>query len=64
MVEDTQNAIDLGFETLKIKVGKDPALGQYDPVKSGVLFNNAEITISDLPGLGISKIDNLVMLDV
>ena len=40
-----------------------PSLGQYDPVTSGVLFNNAEITITDLPGLGISKIDNLVMLD-
>lgn len=40
-----------------------PSLCQYDPVTSGVLFNNAEITITDLPGLGISKIDNLVMLD-
>jgi len=40
-----------------------PSLGQYDPVTSGVLFDNAEITITDLPGLGISKIDNLVMLD-
>ncbi len=40
-----------------------PSLGQYDPVTSGVLFNNAEIIITDLPGLGISKIDNLVMLD-
>ena len=26
MVEDTRTAIDLGFETLKIKVGKDPAV--------------------------------------
>src|SRR5680860_949985 len=26
MVEDTRKAIDLGFETLKVKVGKDPAL--------------------------------------
>ena len=41
-----------------------PLLGQFDPVTSGVLFNNAEITITDLPGLGISKIDNLVMLDI
>ena len=41
-----------------------PSLGQYDPVTSGVLFNNAEITITDLPGLGISKIDNLVLLDI
>jgi len=41
-----------------------PSLGQYDPVKSGVQFDNAEITITDLPGLGISKIDNLTMLDI
>ena len=40
-----------------------PALGQYDPVTSGVQFNNSEIKITDLPGLGISKIDNLTMLD-
>ena len=40
-----------------------PALGLFDPVKSGVSFNNADITISDAPGLGISKIDNLTMLD-
>ena len=41
-----------------------PALGKYDPVTSGVLFNNSEIKITDLPGLGISKIDNLMMLDI
>jgi len=41
-----------------------PALGKYDPVTSGVLFNNSEIRITDLPGLGISKIDNLVMLNI
>jgi len=41
-----------------------PSLGQYDPVTSGVQFNNSEIKITDLPGLGISKIDNLVMLDI
>lgn len=41
-----------------------PSLGQYDPVRSGVQFNNAEITITDLPGLGISKIENLSMLDI
>jgi len=41
-----------------------PTLGQYDPVTSGVLFNNSEIKITDLPGLGISKIDNLTMLDI
>jgi len=39
-----------------------PSLGKYDPVSSGVQFSNAEITITDLPGLGISKIDNLTML--
>ena len=41
-----------------------PALGQYDPVTSGVQFNNSEIKITDLPGVGISKIDNLTMLDI
>ncbi|MBT8074434.1 MAG: dipeptide epimerase [Xanthomonadales bacterium] len=41
-----------------------PSLGRYDPVSSGVQFNNAEITITDLPGLGISNIENLVMLDI
>lgn len=41
-----------------------PSLGQYDPVRSGVQFNNAEIKITDLPGLGISKIENLSMLDI
>lgn len=40
-----------------------PALGKYDPVTSGVIFDNSEIRITDLPGLGISKIDNLTMLD-
>jgi len=41
-----------------------PALGKYDPVTSGVQFNNSEIKVTDLPGLGISKIDNLTMLDI
>ena len=41
-----------------------PALGKYDPVSSGVIFNNSEIRITDLPGLGISKVDNLTMLDI
>ena len=41
-----------------------PSLGQYDPVTSGVQFNNAEIAITDLPGLGISKIDGLSMLNL
>jgi len=39
-----------------------PSLGEYDPVHSGVKFNNAEITITDEPGLGITQIDNLKML--
>jgi len=41
-----------------------PALGKYDPVSSGVIFNNSEIRVTDLPGLGISKVDNLTMLDI
>jgi len=41
-----------------------PSLGSYDPVTSGVLFNNSEIKITDLPGLGISKIENLTMLEI
>jgi len=41
-----------------------PALGKYDPVTSGVKFNNSKIKITDLPGLGISKIDKLTMLDI
>jgi o-succinylbenzoate synthase len=41
-----------------------PSLGKFDPVRSGVQFNNSEITITDKPGLGISKIDGLSMLDI
>jgi o-succinylbenzoate synthase len=41
-----------------------PALGKYDPVTSGVIFNNSEIRITDLPGLGISKVDSLTILDI
>ncbi len=41
-----------------------PSLCQYDPVVSGVNFNNAEITIGDAPGLGIESIKGLKMLDV
>ena len=41
-----------------------PSLCKYDPVVSGVNFNNAEITISDAPGLGIKKIKGLKMLDI
>ncbi len=40
-----------------------PSLGLFDPVTSGTRFEGAEITITDVPGLGISNIDNLVMLD-
>ena len=41
-----------------------PALGKYDPVTSGVIFNNSEIRVTELPGLGISKVDDLTMLDI
>lgn len=41
-----------------------PALGLYDPVTSGVNFNGAEITITDAPGLGITNIDKLNLLDI
>ncbi|MGA9573280.1 MAG: enolase C-terminal domain-like protein, partial [Lysobacterales bacterium] len=40
-----------------------PFLAKFDPVTSGVVYNNSEIRITDKPGLGISKIDNLTMLD-
>ena len=39
-----------------------PALGRFDPVKCGVRFDNAEISISDAPGLGITEIGNLTEL--
>ena len=41
-----------------------PSLGKFDPVHSGVKFNNAEISISNAPGLGITQVDNLEMLKV
>ncbi len=41
-----------------------PALGQSDPVTSGVGFDNAKITMSDAPGLGITRIDNLMPLEI
>jgi L-alanine-DL-glutamate epimerase-like enolase superfamily enzyme len=41
-----------------------PSLGRYDPVVSGVKFNNAEIIITDAPGLGISEVADLEMLDI
>ena len=40
-----------------------PSLGEYDPVVSGVKFDNAEIMITDAPGLGITEVGNLEMLD-
>jgi len=41
-----------------------PSLAEYDPVTSGVKFDNAKITITDAPGLGITGIENLEMLDM
>ena len=41
-----------------------PSLGKYDPVVSGVKFDNAEIRITDAPGLGITEVDGLEMLDI
>jgi L-alanine-DL-glutamate epimerase-like enolase superfamily enzyme len=39
-----------------------PSLGQFNPAQGGVIFNEAEISISDAPGLGISHIQGLEML--
>jgi len=39
-----------------------PALGQYDPVHGGVNFHLADIQLSDSPGLGIERIDDLIEL--
>jgi L-alanine-DL-glutamate epimerase-like enolase superfamily enzyme len=36
-----------------------PSLCQFNPVDGGVNFNDAEITISDAPGLGIRGIRGL-----
>jgi L-alanine-DL-glutamate epimerase-like enolase superfamily enzyme len=36
-----------------------PALGRFNPVAGNVTFNDAEITIGDAPGLGITAIDGL-----
>lgn len=41
-----------------------PALGRFDPVHCGVKFNNAEISITDAHGLGITQIDGLQDLDI
>lgn len=50
--------------TVITKVDLDtPSLGEYDPVESGVKFNNSEIRITDAPGLGITAIDGLEELD-
>ena len=40
----------------------DDALGQFDPVSGGVRFNESEISISDVPGLGITEVRGLEML--
>lgn len=39
-----------------------PTLCAYDPVKSSVKFDNADITIEDAPGLGITAIEGLELL--
>lgn len=41
-----------------------PSLCKYNPVESGVNFNNSEISISDVAGLGIKKIKGLKLLDI
>jgi o-succinylbenzoate synthase len=41
-----------------------PSLGKFDPVTGGVKFNDAEISITDAPGLGIEKVENLEMLEL
>jgi L-alanine-DL-glutamate epimerase-like enolase superfamily enzyme len=37
-----------------------PSLSQYDPVTSGVLFNESEISVTNAPGLGITHIEGLI----
>jgi L-Ala-D/L-Glu epimerase len=39
-----------------------PSLGQFNPVRGGVIFNESEISITDAPGLGIREIDGLQLL--
>lgn len=39
-----------------------PSLCAFDPVTSSVSFNDADITIADAPGLGITAIEGLEML--
>ncbi len=40
-----------------------PVLCAEDPIKGGAIFDEANITLSDDPGLGIKKINGLVYLD-
>lgn len=40
-----------------------PSLCRHDPVAGGVLFEDADIRITDAPGLGIRAIDGLAPLD-
>ncbi len=39
-----------------------PSLCQYDPVEGGVVFDEADIAVSDAPGLGIKNVRGLEML--
>ena len=39
-----------------------PSLGQFNPVRGGVIFNESEISITDAPGLGITEVEGLEML--
>lgn len=39
-----------------------PSLCAFDPVHSSVTFNDADITIDDVPGLGITHIEGLQLL--
>jgi L-alanine-DL-glutamate epimerase-like enolase superfamily enzyme len=39
-----------------------PSLCAFDPVRSSVNFNDADITIGNAPGLGITAIEGLIML--
>lgn len=41
-----------------------PSLGRFDPVQCGVNFNNAEISVTGAPGLGIREIKGLQLLDI
>ncbi|WP_282297585.1 MULTISPECIES: dipeptide epimerase [unclassified Stenotrophomonas] len=40
-----------------------PSLGRFNPVTGGVHFNESEITISDAPGLGITDVQGLEMIN-